>query len=316
MATYSLQNVFDQARGYLHDTQLPGGETFRNGDLQVHFNEPYRRMFGCLMGVSKRVQRTAYISLPANTGVLIPAAYGITDFSEPELIEERQAPASLAITSISAASPIVVNIPAHGLGTAGQIVECVVNGVTGTSVAQGRWFATITDASNLTLNGSVGDVAGTGGTLTPWSQGRFTEVLPIDLTEQGLDGVPGQLLEVYLWEDEKIQFRGSSSAQQLRITYWASGNPPVVPSTTINIDNSIDFLACATAANAARANGWYALADQLKFTAFGQTQEANCTGGLLGEFIKIQVLTLQRGPQRRRLPFREKRSRFGDAVLG
>ena len=317
MATATLQNVFDATRGYLHDTQVSGGEVFTNAALQVHFAEPYRRLFGCLMGVSKRVQRVVYVNLPASTTVLIPSTYNITDLAEPELVEERQAQSSITITSTSNATPINVASTAHGLGTAGQMVAGVVGGVANTTAPWGHWFATIVDANNFTLNGSASDgTAGTGGTFTKDSLLPFTEVLPLDLTLQGLDGTAQQALGFYLWINEMFEFRGATGVQQLRITYWASGNPPSNANTVINIDNAIDFLACATAANAARANSWFQLSDQLKFTAYGQTQEANCVGGLLGEFVKVQVLALQRGPQRRRKPFRDKRSRFGSYVLG
>jgi len=315
MATYSLQAVYDAARGYLNDTQIAGGEVFINSTLQVHFSEAYRRLFNALAGVSKRVQHIAYVTLPANTSVLVPAAYGLTDFSEPEVIEERSAATAVTITSCNTASPIVMVATAHGLGTAGQIVEGTVAGVVSTTAPLGRWFATIIDANSFSLNGSVGDVAGTGGTFTPWSQLQFVPVAPLDLADQGLDGVPQQALGVYLWANEQLQFRGATQPVQLRLTYWASGTAPTVAGTVINIDNCIDFLATATAASAAGSKAWCAMADQLKFTAFGQTQEANDVGGLLGDFVRIQVLTMQRGPQRRQLPFREKRSKFGTYIL-
>lgn len=314
MASPTLQQIFDAARGYLHDTEVSGGAVFTNTALQVHFNEPYRRLFNCLMGVSKRVQRITYLNLPASTTVIVPSAYGLTDFGEPEIIEERPAQGAVTITSCNTAAPIVITATAHGLGTAGQIVEGVVSGVAGTTAPWGRWFATIIDANSFSLNGSVGDAAGTGGTFTPWSQLPFYVVEPIDQAQQGLDGIPQQYLGVYLWANEQLQFRGASGVQQLRITYWASGSPPSNANTTINIDNCIDFLACATAANAARSNGWYPMADQLKTTAYGPSQQSDCASGLIGEFIKIQVSTLQRGPQRRQFPFRQRHSKFGDYI--
>lgn len=315
MAQNSLQNVFDAARGYLHDTAVAGGEVWVNSALQVHFAEPYRRMFRCLMGMSKRVQRVVYVNLPANQTVLIPSTVNLTDLAEPEIVEERPASTTVTITSTTNATPISVLATGHGFGTAGQVVEVIISGVASTTAPWGQWFATITDANNFTLNGSTGDgTGGTGGTATLSGSLKFTEVSPLDLAGQGLDGQPQQYLGNYLWINEMFQFRGASNAVQLRITYWASGNPPTNANTTIGIDDCLDFLACATAANAARANGWFQLADQLKFTAYGAEQEANGMGGLLGEFVKIQVSSLQRGPQRRRLPFRNKRPRFGSYV--
>ncbi len=312
----TLQDVCDAARGALHDTQVAGGETWTNTLLQPHFNEAYRRLFTCLMGVSKRVQRVIYVNLPANTTVLIPANYNITDFGEPERIEERQAAAAVTITSTSNATPINVVATAHGLGTTGQIVTGVVSGVASTTAPWGRWSATIVDANNFTLNGSRTDgTAGTGGTFTADSQLQWTEVLPLDLAIQGLDGTPQQFLGNYLWINEQLLFRGATGIQQLRITYWASGTPPTNANTVINIDNSIDFLATATAANAARSVGWAQMADALRFTAYGQSQDG-CVSGQLGVFIQIQVAAQQRGPQRRRQPFRSRRPKYGSYVLG
>ena len=108
MAICTLQNVFDDVRGLLHDTQVSGGETFTNTMLQVQFNEPYRTMFGCLMGASKRVQRSSYVLLPSNTTILIPATVGINDFAEPEMIEERASTSATAISATSNTTPITV----------------------------------------------------------------------------------------------------------------------------------------------------------------------------------------------------------------
>lgn len=309
MATYTLQQVFDATRAYLRDIQVPGGETFQNAVLQPNFAEPYRRAYRCMQGLSKRIQSTVYVNLPASTTVLVPSAYGITNFAEPESIEERPASNAITITSVSNTTPLNCLATAHGLGSAGTMVEGVVSGVTGTFAPWGKWFATIVDANNFTLNGSVaGGVAGAGGTFTPWSQLAFRELQPLDMDAQGMDGIPQQYLGVYRWYDERLNFRGATGIQQLRMMYWASGAPPTLASTVIGIDDLIDFLACATAANAARAVGWYDLASQLKETAYGSNQEADASGGLLGEFIKIQVLTMQRGPQRRARAFRSHRT--------
>lgn len=312
----NLQQIYDAARGYLNDTQVPGGETCTNTMLQVNFNEPYRRMYRCLQGISKRIQRVVYINLPANSStVLIPSAYGLLDFAEPELIEERPASASVTIVSTSNATPIVCNAPAHGLGNAGSMLEGVISGVLGSTAPWGRWYVTIVDANNFSLNGSVKDGAvGVGGVFTPWNQLQFQPVLPLDQYGQGLDGVPQQYLGNYIWEEERLNFRGCVGTQQLRITYWAFGNPPALANLDINISDSIDFLACATAANAARALGWEPLATNLKVTAYGAEQEANGEGGLLGEFVRIQVQAMQRGPQRRQQAFRFRRSRFGEGI--
>jgi len=264
---------------------------------------------------SKRVQRVVYLNFPAYTTVLNPIAFSIPDLSEPVLVEERIANAVVAISTTTAATPIVVNAPAHGYGTVGSQVQIQVTGVAGTPAPWGNWFVTIIDANNFSLNGSMTDGnAGTGGSAMIASQIQFTEVSPVDMNYQGLDGQPQQRLGSYRWANEQLQFRGSVNANELRITYWASGTPPTNASTTIGIDNCIDFLAVATAANAAYANGWQSLGDILKSRAYGDGGDY-CNGGLLGKFMAIQVASLQRGPTRRRLPFRPHRYRYGDPII-
>jgi len=309
------QNVFDASRGFLNDTAVTGGEIFTNTALQPYFAETYRKMFNCLMGSSKRVQRVVYLNFPALTTVLNPATYNIPDMAEPEMVEERPAQASIAITSTSITTPIVVTAPGHGL-IIGSTVGGQISGVAGTTAPWGQWFFDVIDANTFSLNGSMTDgVAGMGGIATIQSSVGWNEVFPIDLSAQGLDGLPSSYLEVYLWLNEQFRFRGCTNIQQLRITYWASGTPPTNTSLNINIDNCIDFLSVATAAGGAYSRGWSPRGDELYARAYGAGGE-QCTGGLLGDFIRIQVASMQRGPQRRRLPFRPRRTRSGDAILG
>jgi hypothetical protein len=319
MATCTLGDVFGDARGYLHDTQVAGGESFTNAMLQVHFNEPYRTLFNNLMGVSKRVQRIAYVVLPAYTTILIPQNFGITDLAEPELVEERPATAAIAISATANSSPIsVVTAAPHGLGPTNAIIAGQVSGVAGTTAPWGNWFVTITGANTFTLNGSRSDGGlGTGGNFYAASAQQFVTVMPQDLAP-AMDGQPQQYLGTYEWINEQLQFRGSTQNQQLRLTYWASGDPPTNANTNINIDNCRDFLAVATAANAANSVGWYQMSDRLNVKAYNRSAgpQGDNDGGLLAKFIGIQVMTMQRGPQRRQLPFRARRDKFGNFLIG
>lgn len=314
MATCTLQQIKETARAYLSDTQIPGGEVFTDSYLQLQFEEPYRRAFRNLQGLSKRVQKVAYVNLPASTTQLVPSAYGIVDFAEPESIEERPAQTPIAIATTSNATPIVVTTVApHGLGSIGDMVEGTIGGVTGTAAPWGQWFCTITGPSTFTLNGSVRNgVAGVGGSWTTWSQIQFRELQPLDYEAQGLDGIPQQYLGAYIWRDNRLHFRGCTGTQQLRIMYWASGSAPQLGNQDIGIDDIRDFLGCATAANAARSKGWTEMANELRETAYGASggDDPNSFGGLLGEWIKIQVTTMQRGPQRRAQAFRSHRTPY------
>lgn len=315
MASYTLQNIFDAARGYLNDVQIPGGETWLDSQLQVHFNEAWRRVWRAMSNSgSKRIEHVVTINFPAGTTVLIPATYNITDFGEPSIIEERLAATALNIVSSSTTTPITLNIPNHGLSGNGY---CTVSGVSGTQAPWGYWGFTIVDVNTVSLNGSLSDgVAGTGGILALNSILRWTEVQPADRANQTLDGVPSLYLGSYLWTNEQLLFRGCVNTQQLRITYWSSGNPPTNPNTVLGFDDCIDFVACVTAGNAANANGWYAAADRLFNKAFGQSQDPDEIGGLLLEFINLQIKSQQKGPPARRGPFRLIRGKFGQSILG
>lgn len=316
MARNTVNQVFDQVRGILSDTQVPSGEIFTNAYLPPHFAEPYRSMFARLAGASKRIQRVIGVVLPANTTALIPWTYAITDLSDPEMVEERLAPNSIAISTTDTSTPIVVTTASpHGY-TIGSMNEGVVSGVNGTSAPWGNWFATATGANTMTLNGSASDGnAGTGGAFYPENNQQFTEVQPIDLTAAGLDGPPQGTLGSYLWINEMFQFRGCVNAVQLRITYYASGTPPTNPNFIIPIDNAIDFLATATAANAARSKNWDSKYETLRNQAYGDPSHPD-EPSLLDLFWLSQVMSMQRGPARRQLPFRDKRFRFGSYMIG
>src|SRR6185436_14205879 len=293
-------------------TGATSGGTPGSGSL---FGEPYRTMYSKITGASKRVQNSVYITLPANTTVVIPVTYGIVDFSEPEQIEERQAPTAVAITSTSAATPIVVTTSApHGYSI-GSMVEGAVSGVLGTAAPWGNWFATVTGATTFTLNGSASDgIAGTGGAFYPSGNFSFTEVFPVDLMA-ALDGAPGPTLGNYLWANGRLTFRGATGNVQLRMTYYASGTAPISPNYTIWIDNCRDFLSTATAANAAQAKQWFPMAERLRNKAYGDPMHPQ-EDSLIDLFYRSQVMADQRGPTRRQGAFRDKRARWGAYLLG
>lgn len=315
MPTCTLENVFSDVRGILSDTQISTGEIFTDTYLPPHFAEPYRSMFARLLGSSKRIQRVIGVVLPINQTVLIPSTYNITDLSEPELVEERPAPSAIAVTSTDTSTPInVTTATPHGF-TVGSVVEGFLSGVSGTSAPWGNWFVTSTGASTFSLNGSASDGnAGTGGNFYVENNLAWSEVSPTDFA-MSLDGQPQSTLGVYLWINEMFQFRGAAQATQLRITYYASGAPPTNVNTVIGVDNARDFLAYATAANAARSKGWITQFEVLRDKAYGDPMHPEELS-LLDLFWMGQVLASQRGPARRQAPFRDKRSKFGTYLLG
>lgn len=320
MPTVTFGQIQQEVRGILNDTQVTGGEVF-NAQYFVNnpnaFGKPYRSMFSRMIGGSKKVQRVVYLVLPPQTTLLVPQTYGIEDFNEPEMIEERPAVGpGIAIQSTDTSSPIKVTAANHGLGDPGNVAPGQICNVFNTSAPWGNWFAKVIDANTFSLNGSFSDgVAGTSGLFFSQSSQPFSTVYPIDLTFEGLDGQPSQVLGNYLWIDNGIQFRGASSAVQLRITYYASGQPPTNPNAVISIDDAVDFLAVATAAECANSQNWTSKYELLRNQAYGDPSHPE-EPSLLDLFYSKQVLALQRGPQRRQLPYRDKRYKFGTYLLG
>jgi hypothetical protein len=174
------------------------------------------------------------------------------------------------------------------------------------------------DVSDYELIGSVSDgVAGTGGTASVASLLLFTEVVPGNQAAQVVDGVAGQTLGTYLWMNEQLSFHPCVNTQQLRITYWSSGTPPVLTNQVIGIDDCLDLVSCVTAASFAAAQGWTGRSQALYQKAYGPTENGDEQGGLLAEFLNLQVKQAQRGPQIRRGPFRDIRLRWnGAGVIG
>lgn len=313
MPDVTVEAVLNQARALLRDTQVVGGEDYTDSVLMPYFGEAYRMIFNAMAaGGVKRVQRIIYVNLQMPTTILIPATANVFDIFEPILVEERAAGTNIPIVFTSNTIPIIAYAPAHGLSTGTEVIS---TDILGTYAPWGLWYVVVIDADHVSLTGSMGDgTAGTGGYLTVPNNLAFTEVLPIDLPNQGLDGTPTTSLGVYLWQNQNFMFRGATSNRQLRITYWASGIAPTNSATVIAIDNSIDVLSYATAYGAAQASGWKELADTLYIRVYGRPDIIG--SGLLADYTAQSVKMLQRGPQRRMLPFRPQRNKWGGTIIG
>jgi hypothetical protein len=300
----TLQNVYDAARSWLSDNGLvAAGESYTNAVLQPHFATAYRKMYDAMANLgSAKIRREFYHLLPAYTTLLVPSAIGVLDMEEPEFLSERGSVTAQTIGSTNTASPIQVSLTGHGYS---NYADVIVSEVAGTQAPWGRWFITVVDANNFTLNGSVSDGnAGTGGVAST-SSTKFTEMDALDsLTDRDISDA----LRDYTWEENVFKFRGCTQPVQLRVQYVASGTPPTNTSTTIGVDNCLNFLGCYTAALAAGSKGWDSMFNKLNILALGQgTRDGS--GGFLRDFTNIQVKKMQR-TQRRRRPFRKKRTQF------
>lgn len=306
MATETVQNVLDAARSWLSDNGVvSSGEVFVNSVLLPHYSTAYRKMYNAMASLgTARVRREFYHLLPAYTTLLVPSSIGVTDMAEPEFLDERIGITSVNITSTGTSSPIQVVATNHGFATNSS--DVIITEVANTQAPWGRWFITKIDNNNFTLNGSITDgTAGSGGFASTSAQ-KFVPMNALDsLTDRDLS----DYLRDYVWEENVLKFRGATQDAQIRVTYIASGSPPQNPNTTIGIDDALNFLGCYTAALAAGAKTFNSIADRLMRLALGTNPERDGSGGYLRDFTNNQVKKMQR-TQRRRRPFRKKRSQF------
>ncbi len=309
----TLQNVFDQVRqAYLNDASIVStGQVATNAALAGPFSAAWEQLIQQSTGASRRIEKTVYLNLPANQNIIIPSAFGLNDFSEPELIEERPAPVVVTGTATTATTPIQITGLSAPLGANGSTVEIVVTDVAETFAPWGQWFATINSTTAVSLIGSVTDgVAGTSSQVSLSSQLLFDEVIPVTRMVD-LDGIPQTQLGLYFWESGRIYFTGATQLTQLRITYYSTGAAPTNPNSSLGLDGCLSVLACATAANFARQLGW-AIGDSLYLQAWAPETPGQPLS-LFQQYIRPQILS-QQTTQLRRRQFREKRSKYGTFI--
>lgn len=294
-----LGYIYDEARALLvgnsSDTSV-----FSNAVLQSYFNLAYPELWQCMASVgTPRIKREFYYVLPAYTSYLDPMSIPVRDVEEPELMWERQSVLTIPITSTDISTPIKVTTSiAHGLGTN---TEVDIVGVNNTQAPNGRWFITVVDAYNFTLNGSVSDGnAGVGGTLQIPSNSQFTMVQCVNNLDENRE-INAKLL-TYQWEDNVFKFIGATSTAQIKVSYWASAAPPSNPDTQLNIGECQPYLAHRVAGLAAAGKGWTSRSAELNGAALGPKGVADGSGGLLRGFLGYQIQGLQRTTYRR-LPY-------------
>lgn len=135
------------------------------------------------------------------------------------------------VTGAQNASPVVITAEAHGYET-GDTID--VYGVTGTKAANGTWTITVVDGNRISLNGSTGDGAYTGGgycrrhlrtahcapmsSLLDYQKAVYAEIAGL-MSAEGL--TPWLQLGEFLWwfySDRRINVTGASNAAPVTIT--------------------------------------------------------------------------------------------------
>lgn len=295
------QQVLQTAQFHLGDET---GQIFNFQLLEQPFQLSYRELARVLANLAiPRVLTEAYYDLPSNTSVLDPATAGITDFKEPERLEERSVQASVPVANVVAGAGYVTvtTSAAHPFNTGDLAVLWGVGGMRGIN---GIFAVTVIDSLNFQANGvTVTGFYTSGGTASKGTEG-FQPLTSRDHIED-LSLTNASTLGEYCWRTGRFWFIPNAGTRQLRIIYLSSASIVVKLSDTTGFDDSLDFLALRTAAYAAGSRGAPQRAQALNVMALGPTLQADGSGGVLHDLVVASVRALQATPTRRP-PFRQR----------
>jgi hypothetical protein len=118
----------------------------------------------------------------------------------------------------------------------------------------------------------------------------FVDVTEVEQLPQR-DQFADRLVE-FEWRGDSFHFVGATGDVELQITYYSSGTAP--EAGTVGIDNSLNFLACRTAAIAGPPKGMWEVAEQLDVEARGKNKDGG--GGHLHRLLLGMVRAQNRVP--------------------
>lgn len=249
------------------------------------------------------ITRETYYTVPANTTVLFPSLLGVTDFAEPQKLEERGNVSSAAVTSVTGTYPVTVTFP----GPVPAAPQIELSGVANVPSWINRdWYITVTGSNTATLNGAVMPTgfSGTGGSAS-WSVDTFVLMYDRDYEPFAGPNVARDVLGYWNWQNGKIYFPAASTPRQIWIQYLASPVAPASGPIGLCGGRELNFLAYGTAARFAPKRNM-PQGPQLASWAYGPSGEADGSGGMLRDLINPIMLQNQ-GVQRRSKLFRRRR---------
>lgn len=302
-----VSDVFQLARAHLGDTRTGGGQLFNDAFLKNYWPNAWSSLYRWLdRNNSKRLRRTQYYNLPANTGSITPADMGIANMGRPEMLFDRTIANTFtaAIAAINASTPGVpssvdLTVAAHGLQTGQQVFTFNFDNTQITDDINADWYISVLDASTIRLMGCAamdkGSAIGSTGILSVGS-----EAFPRSPTRQlyDIEDLPlnsqGQNITAWKWDSGALRFTPSTTDRQLKIVYMLSGNPP--QDGSVGLDDSADALSLYLAGAAASAKGFAQKSSSLFMRAVGNAygDTTNIEGGAFYELAQLGAQELNR----------------------
>lgn len=295
--------VFTKTRRILSD-DLDGdyavGQWATNAYLTSHLQTAYSELFAAFDSFDgDRLVFTRYLILPPNQShIPLGLLSGVSDFKTIDGIQARSLADGTTGTAASAAvvsgSNTRITSVGHGL-TTGDLIAVTAVAAADNDLYLDVWPVTVVDADDF-------DILGAGPLTAPATVAEFLWVKlasggwgrPYEYLETPKDQNPvGQTANWYSRVGDMLRVGGQSQTRLLQISFEVSGTLPetseVIPdSTIIPIDDSLDFLAYATAVYGATPKVGAAMStmlDRYRNMAYGPDYQEGDIGGFLEKVI-------------------------------
>lgn len=308
-----VSDVFALARVHIGDTAVSGGQVATDTMLLRYWPNAWNSLYRWLdRNNNKRLKRTQFYNVPANTSYLMPADIGIKNMGKPEAIWDRtiQSTFTATVLTVNAATSSVpsftdLTITAHGL-VAGQQVVAFGFGRTVSTISDdinADWYINVPDANTIRLNGcpavSLGSAVGQTGIVSTGAETfpaiPIQQLYEFDSPALQLNAA-GQRITNWLWENGTIRVTPCTSARQIKVSYMLSGNPPLLTTTSVGLDDAGDALSLFLAATFAAAKGYAGKAESLFMRAVGNVSgdTTNIEGGAFYELAQLGAQEINR----------------------
>lgn len=303
MATPTVQNVKDGARGLLGDDEVAGGQVFTDAVLGPFFASAYRRLYRVLKEHSLPLtELITHFRLQPHARI-VPLSLIHSSFGEIITLRSASIASSAAITAAVYDSSnvwVTVTATAHGFSDGDRVVVLGVAGLS--SDVNDEWGIDVVDTDTFRLAGAnPSGTYTTGGTayrINGWSDPWVEAADPADLdltppptsADQPLRA-RGQLFSL---QNKRLYFSPSTDARLLRLEHNVSGVPPTTDTDPTGVDDSLDYLQYMTAALAASPR-MPSVARECRLEAEGPSPDVEF-GGILGTMLNNGIKAMQSRP--------------------
>lgn len=305
-----VSDVYALTRAHLGDTAVTNGQLWTNTFLANYWPSAWSALYRWLdRNGSKRLRRTQYYNVPANTGALSPADLGIANLGKPVALFDRtiatSATATIAVfnaTSLGVPSSLDLTMTAHGLATGQQVVAFGFNTTNISDDVNADWYITAVDANTIRLMGcaakNLSSAVGTFGIISTGTSVFSTEPIRqlFDIEDMPLTSA-GSAISAWKWDSGVMRLTPCTSNRQIKFVYMLSGSAPSSTTQTVGIDDSVDALSLFLAASCAAAKGFNGKSQALFMRAIGNPSgdTTNIMGGAFYELAQIAAQEINDG---------------------